>query len=127
MSEKEVKATRHNVIILLLSDKPITYSKATFKLAKTIDTDLLADNGLLILGYDFKNGLDPQQSTNGQQSKTGSKITAALQGSTGALGKIYALVKGRSWKELYIGFAALVLVSILLVKWVGRILTGTFI
>lgn len=126
MSEKEVKATRHNVIILLLSDNPITYSQATFKLAKTIDTDLLADNGLLILGYDFANGLEIDDQKNRKRSQTGSRIAAVLEGSPGALGKLYAKAKGIGWKQLYLGFAAGVILLILLSKWIGRILTGTF-
>ena len=114
------------MIVCLLSESAITYDEAVFGLAKAINKDELETNDLLIMGYDIGDYLNPDANNNKKTSQTGSKITAALSGSTGALGKIYAKLKGRSLKELYIGFAGACLLSILLVKWIGRLLTGTF-
>ena len=129
MAEKDVKATRHNVTVCLLAEKPITYASATFQLAKSIDAGNLEDNGLIVMGYEISSSLQPDPNIkNNQLQRNGNKkrIIDAAEGSLGALGKITAKLKQYTWKQLYIGFGAGVLLSILLVKWVGRILTGTF-
>ena len=123
----EEKSTSHNVIVCLLSARPITYASAVFALAKSIDVEILDENDLIIIGYDFN---DPEPGSNPKQdpepSKIAAKIRSAASGSPGAIGKLYSLIQGRKWHEIYIGFAGFVLIAVLLSKWFIRLIAGTF-
>jgi hypothetical protein len=124
----EEKSTSHNVIVRLLSETPITYAAAIYALAKSIDNDILDENDLIIIGYDF-NDTDPgsNQKTDRKPSKAAQKLKDIASRSPGALGDLFALLKGRKWHEIYLGFAAVVLIGTLLFKWLIRLIAGTFI
>ena len=124
----EDKSTSHNVIVRLLSERPINYAAAVFALAKSIDAEILDENDLIIIGYDF-NDTEPgsNQKKDREPSRIAGKIKDIASRSPGALGDLFALLKGRSWKEIYIGFAGTVLICVLLYKWLIRLITGTFI
>ena len=127
LNMSEEKSTSHNVIVHLLSERPITYAAAVFALAKSIDAEILDENDLIIIGYDFN---DTEPGSNQKQDRAPSRIAGKIKDiasrSPGALGDLFALLKGRSWKEIYIGFAGIVLISVLLYKWLIRLITGTF-
>lgn len=122
MSETPEKKTNHNLLVRLLSESPITYDTALFQLAKAIDKDQLEDNDLILVGFDF-NGVDQAPSQRVKGDSFLAKLTAR---SPGALGKFFALFKGRSPRDLYIMFCGSVLAIILAYKWTIRLLTGTF-
>jgi hypothetical protein len=125
----EEKSNKHNVIVRLLSEDPITYSSATFALAKSIDIDKLEDERLIIIGYDFNDSDQEETKTTkskkpaGEKTELSKKISAFLSRSPGALGDLYAQ---HGWKGLYIGAAAGILVLILLQKWAVRLFTGNW-
>ena len=122
MSETPEKKTKHNLLVRILSETPITYDAALFQLAKAIDKDQLEDNDLILIGFDFD-----EHGTHAPQKKKGdSKLAALAARSPGALGDFFALFKGRSPRDLYIMFCGSVLGLILAYKWIIRLLTGTF-
>ena len=123
MSEKE-KETTHNVVVRMLSEIPITHSNSVFKLARSIDTDELEAEGLLVLGYDETYVSSDRK--DGKPSEARKKISEIASRSPGALGDLYAFVKGYKWHQIYIGFAAVVLIGSLLIKWAIRLITGGF-
>ena len=122
MSEQPEKKTQHNLLVRLLSETPITYDTALYQLAKAIDKDQLEDNDLMLIGFDFSGVPDAQT----QEKKGTSKLAELAARSPGAIGDFLALFKGRSPRDLYIMFCGVVLGSILLYKWLIRLVTGTF-
>lgn len=123
MSETPEKKTSHNLLVRLLSESPITYDAALFQLAKAIDKEQLEDNDLILVGFDFTGVSDAQTQ---KKVKGDSRLAQLVARSPGALGDFLALFKGRSPRDLYIMFCALVLGAILAYKWTIRLLTGTF-
>lgn len=123
MSEQPEKKTSHNLLVRLLSESPITYDAALFQLAKAIDKEQLEENDLILVGFDFR-GL--VQETPQEKEKGTSKLAQLAARSPGAIGDFLALFKGRSPRDLYIMFCGVVLGSILLYKWIIRLVTGTF-
>jgi hypothetical protein len=124
MSEQPEKKTTHNLIVRLLSESPITYDAALFQLAKAIDRDQLEDNDLILVGFDFTGVPDAEKQ---KDKETGtSKLAQLAARSPGAIGDFLALFKGKSPRDLYIMFCGVVLGSILLYKWIIRLVTGTF-
>jgi hypothetical protein len=124
----EEKATKHNILIRLLSEEAITYDSALFQLAKCLDKETLQDEGILILGYDFGDA-EPGTHTEKkerQPSRLVARLNKAAERSPGALGDLYSMLRKYSWRQLYIGGAAAILILILAYKWTIRILTGTF-
>lgn len=118
------KETKHNVIVRLISESPITYSSAVFKIAKAIDSEILDDEGLIVIGYDFN---DPEPGTHLRRpSKTGKKLSELASRSPGALGDLYAFIKNYKWYQIYIGFAGIVLAGTLLFKLLVRTITGNW-
>ena len=123
MSETLEKQTKHNLLVRILSETPITYDAALYQLAKAIDKDQLEDNDIMLIGFDF----DEHGTHAPQEKKKGeSKLAALAASSPGALGDFFALFKGRSPRDLYIMFCGVVLASILAYKWIIRLITGTF-
>lgn len=123
----EEKATKHNLLVRILSESPITYDQALFQLAKAIDKDQLEDNDLILIGFDFdEHGTHSPNQTDRKSSKAAQKIKDIASRSPGALGDLYAFMKGYKWHQIYIGFAAVVLIGTLLFKWVIRLITGNF-
>ena len=122
MSEQPEKKTQHNLVVRILSESPITYAAAVYALAKAIDTIELEESDLIIVGYDFSGVPDAQT----QEKKGTSKLAELAARSPGAIGDFLALFKGRSPRDLYIMFCGVVLGSILLYKWLIRLVTGTF-
>ena len=121
------KETKHNVIVHLLSENPITHAAAVFALAKSIDAEILDENDLIIIGYNFNESTpDLNQKTDREPSKITQKIKELASRTPGALGSLFSLLKGRKWHEIYIGFAGIVLICTLLYKWLIRLITGTF-
>ena len=126
----EEKETKHNVIVRLLSKDPITHTAAVFTLAKSINIDDLDEEDIIILGYDFGDispGEQPPIQPDRKPSKAAQKIRDIASRSPGALGDLYAFMKGYKWHQIYIGFAAVVLIGTLLFKWAIRLITGNFI
>lgn len=121
MSENDEKKTSHNLLVHLLSESPITYDAARFQLAKAIDKEQLEDNDILIIGFDIINA----DKRSDHKSKMGSKLSQLAARSPGVLGDLMALLKGRSKRDLYLGFCGAVLLAILLSKWAFRLVTGT--
>jgi hypothetical protein len=126
MSEEE-KTNSHNVIVRLLSERPITYASAVFSLAKSIDAEELDSHDLIILGYDF-NDIEPGSNVRvkPKESAAAKKFKEMASRSPGALGDLFAFVKGYKWYQIYIGFAGAVLFGTLLFKWAVRLITGNF-
>ena len=121
----EEKTTKHNLLVRILSESPITYDQALFQLAKAIDKDQLEDNDLILIGFDFdEHGTHAPQRE--KRSAAGSKLRSFAERSPGALGKIYSLLQGRKWHEIYVGFAGVVLICVLLSKWIIRFIAGAF-
>ena len=122
MSETTEKKTKHNLLVRLLSESPITYDTALFQLAKAIDKEQLEDNDLILVGFDFTGiGTLPTKRVKGD-----SRLAQLAARSPGALGDFLALFKGRSPRDLYIMFCGSVLAVILGYNWFIRLLTGTF-
>ncbi len=121
MSETEEKSTTHNVIVRLLSEKPITYASAVFQLAKNIDSKKLEDNGLILMGYDFND-----LGTHRKKERGPSKLGALAARSPGVLGDLFAFMKNYKWYQIYMGFAGAVLLGSLMLKWIIRAITGSF-
>jgi hypothetical protein len=119
------KKTKHNLMVRILSESPITYDAALFQLAKAIDKDQLEDNDIMLIGFDFEEHEThtPAKKEKGERS---SKLAQLAARSPGAIGDFLALFKGRSPRDLYIMFCALILGSILAYKWFIRLITGTF-
>ena len=122
MSEKK---TNHSILIGLLSESPIPVETALFALRKSIDNDILEDSDLLIVYAREIDTQDPIQSDR-KPSKAAQKIKDIASRSPGALGDLYAFMKGYKWHQIYIGFAAVVLIGTLLFKWAIRLITGGF-
>jgi len=126
----EEKSTSHNVIVRLLSKDPITHTAAVFTLAKSINIDDLDEEDIIILGYDFGDIAPGKRSpiqNDRKTSKAAQKIKDIASRSPGALGDLYAFMKGYKWHQIYIGFAGIVLIGSLLFKWLMRLIAGTFI
>ena len=125
MSEKK---TNHSILIGLLSESPIPVETALFALRKSIDNDILEDSDIMIV---YARELDAEtvnlEKKDREPSRIAGKIKDIASRSPGVLGDLFALLKGRSWKEIYIGFAGTVLICVLLYKWFIRLITGTFI
>ena len=121
----EEKTTKHNLLVRILSESPITYDQALFQLAKAIDKDQLEDNDLILIGFDFdEHGTHAPQKKKG--SEAGSKLRSFAEKSPGVLGDLYAFIKNYKWHQIYIGFAGLVLGLTLLYKFFIRLITGGF-
>ena len=123
MSEPPEKQTKHNMIVRLLSETPITYDAALFQLAKSIDKDMLEENDLILLGFDFD---DSEPGTHTQKERGPSKLAEIARRFPGPLGGLLSFLKGRSARDLYVGFCGTALLGILLYKWIIRAITGTF-
>lgn len=123
MSNPEEKQTKHTLIVRLLSETPITYNSALFQLAKSIDKEMLEENGLIPLGFDFDNA-EPE--THERRERGPSKLAEIARRVPGPLGDLLTFIKGRSARDLYVGFCGTVLLGILLYKWILRAVTGTF-
>ena len=123
MSEKDEKQTKHNVIVRLLSETPIAYDSALYLLAKAIDKEQLEENDLIILGYTFN---DSEPGTHTKKGRGQSRIAELAARSPGVIGDLMSLLKGRSKRDLYLGFCGVTLLAILLYKWIIRLVTGTF-
>lgn len=123
MSETDEKHTTHNVLVRLLSETPITYDSALYLLAKAIDKEQLEETDLIVLGFDFGVGI-PRTHTKNERGP--SRIAKIAARSPGVLGDLMSLLKGRSARDLYIGFCGAALLAILLYKWAFRLVTGTF-
>jgi hypothetical protein len=121
----EEKDTKHNVIVRLLCESPITYSAATFALAKSIDKDTLEDEGLLVVGYDFDNA-ESETRANRDPSAAASKIRGIASRSPGALGDLYAFIKNYKWWQIYIGACGVILAASLIFKLLVRTVTGNW-
>ena len=122
----EEKATKHNVVVRLLSSKPITYDVAVFTLAANIDLPELIAEDMLILGYglqDSEPGTRSNLKIEKGPSKLGNKISSVLSRSPGALGDLYAQY---GWKGVYMGGAVGILVLVLLQKFLARTITGNW-
>ena len=124
MSEQPEKKTQHNLLVRLLSETPITYDTALYQLAKAINKDQLEENDLMLIGFDFTGVPDTQ--TQKKKEKGTSKLAQLAARSPGAIGDFLSLFKGKSPRDLYIMFCGVVLGSILLYKWIIRLVTGTF-
>lgn len=126
MSEKK---TEFYFIIELLAESPITPAAALFALRKSIDNDILEDKDLMILTLALT---DPEtfpridSDSSRKASKAKNKIREIASRSPGALGDLYSFMKGYKWHQIYIGFAAVVLIGTLLFKWAVRLITGGF-
>ncbi len=123
MSKPDEKQTKHNMIVRLLSETPITYDSALFHLAKSIDKDILEENGLILLGFDFDNA---EPGTHTQKERGSSKLAEIARRFPGPLGDLLKFIKARSARDLYVGFCGTVLLGLLLYKWILRAITGTF-
>ena len=123
MSETDEKQTKHNMIVRLLSETPITYDSALFQLAKSIDKEMLEENDLILLGFDFN---DSEPGTHTQKERGPSKLMDLARRFPGPLGALLKMLKGTSARNLYIGFCGTVLLGILLYKRIFRLVTGTF-
>lgn len=123
MSKPDEKQTKHNMIVRLLSETPITYDVALFQLAKSIDKDTLEDNGLILLGFDFDTA---EPGTHERRERGPNKLAEIARRIPGPLGDLLTFFKGRSARDLYVGFCGTVLLAILLYKWILRAITGTF-
>ena len=122
MSEKDEKQTKHNMIVRLLSETPITSDSALYLLAKAIDKEQLEENDLIILGLGFNVF---ETGTHAKQERGQSRIAELAARSPGVIGDLMSLLKGRSKRDLYLGFCGVTLLAILLYKWVIRLVTGT--
>ena len=125
MSELE-KQTKHNIIVRLLSETPITYDAALFQLAKSIDKETLEENDMLLLGFDSYWLNDTEPETHTQKESGPSKLMNLARRFPGPIGDLLKRLKGTSARNLYIGFCGTVLLGILLYKWFIRLVTGTF-
>lgn len=111
------------MIVRLLSETPITYNSALFHLAKSIDKEMLEENNLILLGFDFDT---PDPGTHTKKERGPSKLAEIARRFPGPLGDLLTFFKGRSARDLYVGFCGTVLLGILLYKWILRAITGTF-
>ena len=120
MSEKK---TNHNILIGLLSESPIPAEKALFALRKSIDNDILEDADLMIV---YARESEVELGTHHKTERGRSRIAEFAARSPGVIGDLMSLLKGRSKRDLYLGFCGVTLLAILLYKWIIRLVTGTF-
>ena len=123
MSETDEKQTKHNMIVRILSETPITYDAALFQLAISIDKETLEDNGLILLGFDFDTA---EPGTPTKEERRSNKLAEIARRFPGPAGDLLSFMKSRSARDLYVGFCGAVLLGILLFKWIMRLVTGTF-
>lgn len=122
MSETE-KKTNHSILIGLLSESPIPVEKALFTLRKSIDNDILEDADLMIV---YARELETEPGTPERRERGPNKLAEIARRFPGPLGDLLTFIKGRSARDLYVGFCGTVLLAILLYKWILRAITGTF-
>lgn len=120
MSEKE---TKHNILVRLLSESPITHDSAVYALVRSIDKAVLEESDIIHLGFDFA---DPESGIHTRKEKGPNKLAELAARSPGLLGDIYSFAKKYKWYQIYMGFAGVVLVGTLLFKWFIRLVTGNF-
>lgn len=123
MSDDNKKQTKHNLLVRILSKQPITYDTALFRLVESIDLEKLLENDLLVLGFDFE---DSEPGTHRKKERGQSRIAELAARSPGVIGDLMSLLKGRSKRDLYIGFCGVFLLAYLLYQWTFRLVTGTF-
>ena len=123
MSENDEKKTIHNLVVRLLSERPISYDTALFQLAKSINKEQLEENDLILIGFDFN---DSEFTTRTKKERGPSKLGELAARSPGVLGDLFAFMKNYKWYQIYMGFAGAVLLGSLMLKWIIRAITGTF-
>ncbi len=75
------------------------------------------------MGYDFN---DSESGTHTKNKRGPSKLGALAARSPGVLGDLFAFMKNYKWYQIYMGFAGVVLLGSLMLKWIIRAITGTF-
>ena len=114
------KKTNHNILIGLLSESPIPIEKALFALRKSIDDTILEDADLMIV---YARELEAGHGTHAKKEREPSKLGSLAARSPGVIGDLFAFVKNYKWYQIYMGFAGIVLIGSLLLKWVIRFIT----